>query len=50
VAGIGTIGFSSYKGLATMGQAAAIGTTLCVILSFTLIPAMLGLHERGNAA
>ncbi len=50
IAGFGSIGISSYKGLATMGQVAAIGTTLCIIFSFTLIPALIGLHERGNAA
>ncbi|MBI5633196.1 MAG: MMPL family transporter [Nitrospirae bacterium] len=46
VAGIGSIGFSTYKGLASLGQVAAIGTTLAVVLSLTLIPALLGLHER----
>ena len=46
VAGIGSIGFSSYKGLATMGQVAAIGITLCVMLSFTLMPALLGLFRE----
>ncbi|NJD57104.1 MAG: hypothetical protein FIA94_11975, partial [Nitrospirae bacterium] len=46
VAGIGSIGFSSYKGLATMGQVAAIGITLCVILSFTLMPALLSLFKK----
>jgi predicted RND superfamily exporter protein len=50
VAGVGSIGFSSYKGLATMGQVAAIGTILCVILSFTLIPALLGPREKGTAS
>ena len=45
VAGIGSIGFSTYKGLATMGQVAAIGTTLCVILSLTLVPSLLRLFE-----
>ncbi|MBI5847257.1 MAG: MMPL family transporter [Nitrospirae bacterium] len=45
VAGIGTIGFSTYKGLATMGQVAAIGITLCVFLSFTLVPSLLGVQK-----
>lgn len=45
IAGFGSIGFSSYKGLATMGQVAAIGATLCVILSLTLVPSLLRLHE-----
>ncbi len=49
IAGFGSIGMSSYKGLATMGQVAAIGTALCIILSFTLFPALLGLRERGTA-
>ncbi len=46
IAGIGSIGFSTYKGLATMGQVAAIGLTLAVLLSLTLIPALLRLNER----
>ncbi|MDH4230417.1 MAG: MMPL family transporter [Nitrospirota bacterium] len=46
LAGFGTIGFSSYKGLATMGQVAAIGTMLCVLFSLTLIPSLLKLHEN----
>ena len=50
IAGFGSIGISSYKGLATMGQVAAIGTALCIIFSFTLIPALLGIRDRGNAA
>ncbi|HYQ48539.1 MAG TPA: MMPL family transporter, partial [Thermodesulfovibrionales bacterium] len=50
VAGIGSIGFSSYKGLATMGQVAAIGITLCVVLSFTLMPALLGLFGKDTTA
>jgi predicted RND superfamily exporter protein len=45
VAGIGSLGTSSYKGLATMGQVAAAGTTLCVVFSLTLVPALLGLRE-----
>lgn len=45
IAGFGSIGFSSYQGLATMGQVAAIGTALCVILSLSLIPSLLRLHE-----
>lgn len=45
IAGFGSIGFSSYRGLATMGQVAAIGTALCVILSLSLIPSLLRLHE-----
>jgi uncharacterized protein len=45
IAGFGSIGFSSYKGLATMGQVAAIGVTLCIILSLTLVPSLLSLHE-----
>lgn len=45
IAGFGSIGFSSYRGLATMGQVAAIGAALCVILSLSLIPALLRLHE-----
>jgi len=45
IAGFGSIGFSSYKGLATMGQVAAIGASLCVILSLTLVPALLRLSE-----
>ncbi|MDP2157783.1 MAG: MMPL family transporter, partial [Nitrospirota bacterium] len=45
IAGFGSIGLSSYKGLATMGQAAAIGVTLCVILSLTLVPSLLRLHK-----
>lgn len=45
IAGFGSIGFSSYKGLATMGQIGAIGVTLCVILSLTLVPALLRIHE-----
>lgn len=46
LAGFGTIGFSSYRGLATMGQVAAIGTTLCVLFSFTLVPSLLKLYEK----
>lgn len=46
IAGFGSIGFSSYHGLATMGQVAAVGTSLCVILSLSLIPLLLGLYER----
>jgi predicted RND superfamily exporter protein len=49
-AGIGSIGFSSYKGLATMGQVAAIGISLCIILSFTLMPALLGLTHTDGAS
>jgi len=45
IAGFGSIGFSSYKGLATIGQVAAIGVTLCVVLSLTLVPALMRLHE-----
>ena len=45
IAIFGSLGFSSYKGLATIGQVAAIGITLCVILSLTLVPALLRLHE-----
>jgi len=46
IAGFGSIGFSSYKGLATMGQVAAVGTILCVILSLVMVPSLLGLLER----
>ena len=46
IAGFGSIGFSSYKGLATMGQVAAIGVTLCVILSLTLVPSLIRLLEE----
>lgn len=46
IAGFGSIGFSSYKGLATMGQVAASGVTLCLVLSLTLVPSLLRLHER----
>ncbi|MEW6108239.1 MAG: MMPL family transporter [Nitrospirota bacterium] len=46
IAGFGSIGFSSYRGLATMGQVAAIGTGLCVILSLCIIPSFLKLYEK----
>jgi predicted RND superfamily exporter protein len=46
LAGFGTIGFSSYRGLATMGQVAALGTILCVLFSFTLVPSLLKLYEK----
>ncbi len=49
IAGFGSIGFSSYRGLATMGQVAAIGTSLCVVLSLTLLPALLRLRRDGTA-
>lgn len=45
IAGFGSIGFSTYKGLAARGQVAAIGVTLCVILSLTLVPALLRINE-----
>jgi predicted RND superfamily exporter protein len=48
IAGFGSIGFSSYKGLSTMGQVAALGVTLCMLFSLTLIPALLGLQERSS--
>ena len=48
LAGFGTISFSSYQGLATMGQVAAIGTILCVLFSLTLVPALLKLYESKN--
>jgi predicted RND superfamily exporter protein len=47
IAGFGSIGFSSYKGLATMGQVSAIGISFCVLLSLTLMPSLLSLHRRG---
>lgn len=46
IAGFGSIGFSSYRGLATMGQVAVMGTLFCVILSLCLIPSLLRLHEK----
>jgi len=46
IAGFGSVGLSSYRGLASMGQAAAIGTAFCVIFSLTLLPALLRLSEK----
>lgn len=48
IAGIGPICFSSYKGLAALGQVATTGVTLCVLLSLTLVPALLRIHEDQN--
>ncbi|GAB4483041.1 MAG: hypothetical protein OHK006_02920 [Thermodesulfovibrionales bacterium] len=45
VAGVGSIGATSYQGLASMGQVTAIGTFFCVLLSLTLVPAMM---RRGS--
>lgn len=53
-AGIGSIGVTSYQGLASMGQVTAIGTLFCVLLSLTLVPAMMrfrmALRDGGGAA
>lgn len=46
IAGFGSVGFSSYRGLASMGQVAAVGTAFCVIFSLTLLPALLRLSEK----
>ncbi len=45
LSGFSLLGFSSYRGLAGIGQVAAIGTTLCVVLSFTLVPSLLRLLD-----
>ncbi len=45
LAGFGAIGFSSYEGLASMGQVAAIGAILCVLFTFTLVPSLLKLSR-----
>lgn len=50
LAGFGPAGFSSHPGLAATGQLAALGITLCVVLSLTLVPALLSLHEGTKPA
>lgn len=48
VAGVGSIGISSYQGLASMGQVTAIGTLSCVALTMTLVPALMGVMGIGE--
>jgi hypothetical protein len=41
VAGFGTIGFSNYPGLRSMGWVCTIGSATCLITALTLLPALL---------
>ncbi len=47
VAGFGFLGFSRYPALATMGRLAALGLFLCMVLTITVLPALLVLVSRG---
>jgi len=46
VAGFGSMAFSSYRGLASLGVVTSLGVLSCVILTITLLPAFFRLYEK----
>jgi len=47
VGGFGTVGFSNYPGLASMGIVSAIGSITCLITALTALPALMILTRTG---
>lgn len=46
IVAFGSIGLSAYRGLASMGIVVGLGITFCMLLSLSLIPAVLRLYEK----
>jgi len=47
VGGFGTVGFSNYPGLASMGKVSAIGSITCLVTALTTLPALMILTRTG---
>jgi len=46
--GFGSMGFSSYRGLSSLGVVTSLGVLTCVILTITILPTFFRLYEKTN--
>ena len=46
VASFGTLGFSTHRGMASLGQLLAIGIALILVCNLVLLPALVALVDR----